>query len=72
MQVFPNFSLTELLEYFHRMSMLMQGICVYSKSLYISRVVSDFHGTEFVIWADFGPVGSTEKKIFKIVLEIHM
>ena len=30
------------------------------KSLYISRATSNFHGTEFEIWAGFGPVGSTE------------
>ena len=25
--------------------------------------MNNFHGTEFEIWAGFGPVGSTEKKI---------
>ena len=34
-----------------------------AKSLYISRAVSKFHGTEFQIWAGSGHVGSTEKKI---------
>ena len=29
-------------------------------SLYISCTVSNFHGTEIEIWADFGPVGNTE------------
>ena len=33
------------------------------QSLYISNVVSNFYGTEIEIWAGFGPVGSTEKKI---------
>ena len=31
-----------------------------AKSLYVSRTVSNFHGTEFEIWAGFGPVDSTE------------
>lgn len=31
--------------------------------LYINQAVSNFYGTEFVIWAGFGPVGSIEKKI---------
>ena len=31
--------------------------------LYISRAVSNFYGTEFVIWAGFGPVGSIENKL---------
>ena len=35
-----------------------------AKSSDISRVVSIFYGTENEIWAGFGPVGSTEKKIF--------
>ena len=29
-------------------------------SLYISCAVSHFYGTEYEIWADFGPVGCTE------------
>ena len=33
-----------------------------AKSLYISRVASNFYGTEIEIWAGFGPVGNTEKK----------
>ena len=33
------------------------------KSLCISRPVSNFYGTEIEIWAGFGPVGSTEKKL---------
>ena len=33
------------------------------KSLYISCAGSHFYGTEHEIWADFGPVGNTEKKI---------
>ena len=37
-----------------------------TKSLYISQVVSNFYGTEFEAWTDFGPAGSTEKKIWAI------
>ena len=33
-----------------------------TKSLYRSRVGSYFYGTEYEIWADFWPVGNTEKK----------
>ena len=33
------------------------------KSLYISHPESNFDGTEIQIWAGFGPVGNTEKKI---------
>jgi hypothetical protein len=29
----------------------------------MSRAVSNFYGTEIKIWAGFGPVGDTEKKI---------
>ena len=32
----------------------------YSKSLYRSRGESHFYGTEYEIWAGFGPVGNTE------------
>ena len=35
---------------------------LYPKSLYRSRAGRHFYGTENVIWADFGPVGNTEKK----------
>ena len=35
---------------------------VYAKSLYRSPEGSHFYGTEYEIWADFGPVGNTEKK----------
>ena len=31
------------------------------KSLYVSRVVSNFYGTKIEIWASFGRVGNTEK-----------
>ena len=31
--------------------------------MYISRVASPFYKTEFEIWADFGPVGSTAIKL---------
>jgi hypothetical protein len=34
-----------------------------SKSLYRSRAGSHFYGTEYEIWADFGPVGNTEKRV---------
>ena len=34
-----------------------------TKSLYISRMVSNFYGTEIMIWTGFGPAGNTEKKI---------
>ena len=30
---------------------------------YLARAGSYFYGTEYEIWADFGPVGSTEKKM---------
>ena len=33
-----------------------------AKSLYRSRAGKHFYGTEYEIWADFGPVGNTEKK----------
>ena len=36
---------------------------IYPKSLHISRAVSNFYGTEIKIWAGFGSVGNTEKKI---------
>ena len=35
-----------------------------SKSLYRSRARRHFYGTENEIWASFGPVGNTEKKIW--------
>ena len=35
----------------------------WNQSLYRSRAGSHFYGTEYEIWADFGPVGNTEKKI---------
>ena len=34
-----------------------------AKSLYISRAVSKFYGTEVKICAGFGLVGNTEKKL---------
>ena len=37
------------------------------KSLYISRAVSNFYGTEIKIWAGFGPVGNTEKNLGPIM-----
>ena len=33
------------------------------KTLSISCAVSNFYGTEIKMWASFGPVGYTEKKI---------
>ena len=33
---------------------------IQAKSLYINRTVSNFYGTEFEIWAGFGPAASTE------------
>ena len=35
----------------------------YSKSLYRSHEESHFYGTEYEIWADFWPVGNTEKQL---------
>ena len=35
-----------------------------SKSLHISCAVSNFYGTEIEIWAGFGLVGNSEKKIW--------
>ena len=35
---------------------------VYAKSLYSSCAESHFCGPEYEIWADFGPVGKTEKE----------
>ena len=35
---------------------------IQAKSLYISRTVSHFYGTEFEIWAGFGPVVETVKE----------
>ena len=51
----PNSSNTQLYVYIEK------------KSLYISRAVSIFYWTEIEIWADFGPVGSIEKKIGPIM-----
>ena len=34
-----------------------------AESLYRSSAGSHFYGTEYEIWADFVPVGNTEKKI---------
>ena len=35
-----------------------------TKSLHISHAVSNYYGTEMEIWAGFGPIGKTEKKIW--------
>ena len=42
-------------------------VYIHPKSFYVSRAVSNFHVTEIEIWAGFGPVGSTEKKIEPIM-----
>ena len=34
---------------------------------YISHAVSNVYGTEIEIWAGFGPVGNTEKKLGPIM-----
>ena len=43
--------------------LIANSVVMQAKSLYISRAVSNFYGTEIEIWAGFGPVGNTEKKI---------
>ena len=35
-------------------------------SLYRRRTGSHFYGTKYEIWADFGPIGNTEKKIWAV------
>ena len=40
----------------------LQGFSSQSHYMYISCAVSNFYGTEFVIWAGFGLVGSTENR----------
>ena len=39
-----------------------------AKSLYRSRGGSHFYGKEYEIWIDFGPVGSTEKKNWGLIM----
>ena len=39
------------------------GLDTPAKSLYRSHAGRHFYGTENEIWAGFGPVGNTEKKI---------
>ena len=34
------------------------------KSLERSPAVGDFYGTRIEIWAGFGPIGSTEKRVW--------
>ena len=46
-----------MLSYIGVISLFMQA-----KSLYRNCAGSQFFGTEYEIWADFGPVGNTEKK----------
>ena len=43
----------------------------YAKSLYRSRAVRHFYWIEYEIWADFGPVGNTGKKLGAIMSNIH-
>ena len=38
-----------------------------ANSLYKSRAVNNFDGTETENWGGFGPVGNTEKKIGQIM-----
>ena len=40
-----------------------QRLLLLPKSLYISCAMSNFYGTEIEIWAGFGLVGNTEKKL---------
>ena len=40
----------------------------YTKSLKRSTAVGDFYGTEIKIWAGFGSVGITEKKLGQLKL----
>ena len=52
-----------------------------TKSFYIIRTGSHFYGTEYEIWADFGPVENNEKKLsimsnflgrlFNVFVSIH-
>jgi hypothetical protein len=46
----------------------MMTLLVLAKSLYISRAVSHFYGTEIEIWDGFGPVGNTEKNIWELIM----
>jgi hypothetical protein len=55
-------------KFFDRVSFLQKEVEgsvseVRPKSIYRSCGGSHFYGTEYEIWADFGPVGNTEKKI---------
>jgi hypothetical protein len=43
---------------------LKELIQVEQKSLYRSRSGRHFYGTENVIWAGFGPIGKSEKKVW--------
>ena len=43
--------------------LIANSVVMQAKSLNISHAVSNFYGTEIQIWAGFGPVGNTEKKI---------
>ena len=44
-----------------QLSVIYKSRALHSKSLYMSPAMSHFYGTECEIWADFGPVGNTEK-----------
>ena len=39
--------------------LIANSVVMQAKSLYISRAVSNFYGTEIEIWAGYGLVGST-------------
>ena len=41
---------------------IFASMSVTTKVIYRSRAGSHFYGTEYDIWADFGPVGNAEKK----------
>ena len=43
--------------------LIANSVVMQAKSLYISRAVSNFYGTEIEIWAGFGPAGGTEKNL---------
>ena len=47
--------------------LIANSVVMQAKSLYISRAVSNFYGTEIEIWAGFRPVGNTEKKLWSIM-----
>ena len=42
---------------------MVENYCGQGKSLYRSRTWRHFYGAGNEIWAGFGPIGNTEKKI---------